>query len=74
MGQEARIVAVTGYNDFDFDGREDPDDDLRHDEQGSYVLTLVHRCDIGCADANGDCEVNFADITHVLTFWGFHCQ
>lgn len=67
-------VAVTGYNDFDFDGFEDPDDDLEHDEQGSYTLRVAHVCAIGCADANGDCEVNFADITHVLTFFGFTCQ
>lgn len=68
------FVAVTGYNDFDFDGFEDPADQLRHDENGAYMLGIQHICPIGCLDANGNCIVDFGDVGAILANFGRTCQ
>lgn len=66
-------VAVTGWNDFSFNGIEDGGQ-ARHDESGPYILTVTHFCPLGCLDANNDCEVNFPDITEILRNFARRCQ
>lgn len=68
------FFAVTGFNDFDADRLQDPEDICLHTETGAYLLRIRHRCDIGCLDLDGSCQVDFGDITVLLGNWLRTCQ
>lgn len=69
------FFAISGYNDTDFDGADnnsffplEP-----HSNTGQYTFRLAHVCATGCADLDGDCDVDGADLAELLTRWGTTC-
>lgn len=68
--------AVTGYDDFNFNGIRDSggfNANVAHDQTGQYTLRINHVCRLGCVDNNGDCIVNFVDLNNVLNSFGETC-
>ncbi len=69
--------ALSGFDDLNFDGIRDTTVGLARDaaqgEAGQYGVRIEHLCALGCADNNGDCIVNFADLNAVLSQFGQSC-
>ncbi len=67
------IVSVTGWDDFDNDGLSDSQG-YRHRATGGYYLHVRYTCNLGCADIDGNCTVDFSDLNELLDRWGETCD
>jgi hypothetical protein len=69
------FFAISGYDDFDFDGISDflAPAFIPHTQTGQYMFRLAHLCSTGCADVDRDCDVDAADLAALLALWGTSC-
>ncbi len=69
------FFAISGYDDFDFDGIGDAMSAMffPHPMTGQYMFSLAHVCSTGCADVDRDCDVDAADLAALLAMWGTTC-
>ena len=72
-GPQGRLLfSVSGFDDFNSDGLSDSNG-WRHRETGTYTITVTHTCGLGCADIDGNCQVDFGDLDILLDRWGQTC-